>query len=132
MNVGTIHGGRAPNVVADEARAEIMFRLVGDAVPLRASVASAAERNNVEAREVLHCPAVHLSALEGLATTVVAFTTDIPTFNGAWGKPFLLGPGSIHDAHTAEERIDKKELSDAVGIYAQMVRQLLATGVAAS
>ena len=132
LNVGTIHGGRAPNVVADEARAEIMFRLVGDAAPLRAVVASAAERNNVEAREVLHCSAVHLSAMEGLATTVVAFTTDIPTFNGAWGKPFLLGPGSIDDAHTAEERIDKKELSDAVGIYAQMVRQLLATGVAAS
>jgi acetylornithine deacetylase len=129
LNVGTIHGGRAPNVVADEARAEIMFRLVGDAAPLRAEVARAAERNDVEAQEVLHCSAVHLSTIENLPTTVVAFTTDIPTFNGAWGKPFLLGPGSIHDAHTSEERIDKKELSDAVGIYAQMVRHLLTTGV---
>jgi acetylornithine deacetylase len=132
LNVGTIHGGRAPNVVADEARAEIMFRLVEDAEPLRAAVAHVAAQNNVEAREVLHCSAVHLSSMEGLPTTVVAFTTDIPTFNGAWGKPFLLGPGSIHDAHTSEERIDKKELSDAVGIYARMVRQLLATGAASS
>lgn len=132
LNVGTIHGGRAPNVVADEARAEIMFRLVGDAAPLRAAVASAATQNKVEAREAFHCFAVHLNAMEGLATTVVAFTTDIPTFNGAWGKPFLLGPGSIHDAHTAQERIDKKQLSDAVGIYARMVRQLLATGMTAS
>jgi len=62
---------------------------------------------------------------------VVAFTTDIPTFNGAWGQPFLLGPGSIHDAHTAEERIDKRELSGAVGIYEQMVQQLLTAGAAA-
>jgi len=132
LNVGTIRGGRAPNVVADEARAEIMFRLVGDADPLRAAVARAAAQHNVEAREVLHCSAVHLGLLEGLPTTVVAFTTDIPTFEGAWGKPFLLGPGSIHNAHTSEERIDKKELSDAVGIYARMVRQLLETGAAAS
>jgi acetylornithine deacetylase len=131
LNVGTIRGGRAPNVVADEARAEIMFRLVGDADPLRSAVARAASAHNVEAREVFFCPAVHLSVLEGLATTVVAFSTDIPTFNGAWGKPFLLGPGSIHVAHTAEERVAKKELSEAVDIYARMVCQLLATGAAA-
>jgi acetylornithine deacetylase len=130
LNVGTIHGGRAPNVVADEARAEIMFRLVGDAGSLRAQVARIAAQHRVEAHEVLHCSAVHLSPIGNLPTTVVAFTTDIPTFDGAWGKPFLLGPGSIHDAHTSEERIDKKELNDAVGIYAQMVRQLLTTGAA--
>lgn len=131
LNVGTIHGGRAPNVIADEARAELMFRLVADADPLRGAVAGVAAQHNVEAREVLHNEAVYLGLLEGLPTTVVAFTTDIPTFQGAWGKPFLLGPGSIHDAHTAQERIDKKELRDAVGIYAQMVRQLLTTGAAA-
>jgi len=125
LNVGTIHGGRAPNVVADEAHAEIMFRLVQDAQPLRDAVARAVAAHAVEAREVLYTPAVHLGSLDGLPTTVVAFTTDIPTFNGAWGQPFLLGPGSIHDAHTSEERIDKKELTDAVGIYERMVRQLL-------
>ncbi|MGB7435380.1 MAG: M20/M25/M40 family metallo-hydrolase [Candidatus Acidiferrum sp.] len=128
LNVGTIQGGRAPNVIADDARAEIMFRLVSDAEPLRAAVAQAAAKHNVEAREVLHNPAVRLSSLDGFPTTVVAFATDIPTFEGAWGKPFLLGPGSIHDAHTSEERIDKKELKDAVFIYAQMVRRLLMTG----
>lgn len=128
LNVGTIHGGRAPNVVADEAQGEVMFRLVQEAQPLRDAVAKAAAAHNVEAREVLHNPAVHLSSLDGLPITVVAFATDIPTFEGVWGKPFLLGPGSIHDAHTSEERIDKKELTDAVGIYARMVRQLLATG----
>jgi acetylornithine deacetylase/succinyl-diaminopimelate desuccinylase-like protein len=31
-------------------------------------------------------------------------------------------------AHTAEERIPKKQLSEAVDIYARMARQLLATG----
>jgi len=128
LNVGTIHGGRAPNVVADEARAEIMFRLVAEPAELRLAVAKAAQSHKVEAREVLFNPAVRLNTLADLSTTVVAFATDIPTFNGAWGQPYLIGPGSIHVAHTAEERIPKRELTDAVGIYSQMVRQLLATG----
>jgi acetylornithine deacetylase len=62
----------------------------------------------------------------------VAFTTDIPTFGDSWGKPFLIGPGSIHVAHTAQECIPKRELTDAVAIYAKMVRQLLATGRSAA
>jgi acetylornithine deacetylase len=128
LNIGTIAGGRAPNVVADHAQAEIMFRTVGDPAEIRASVRAAVE-GRAEAREVLHTPAVRLTPFDGLPSTVVAFTTDIPTFNGAWGQPFLIGPGSIHLAHTAEERIPKKQLSEAVEIYARMATQLLATGV---
>jgi acetylornithine deacetylase len=127
LNIGTIAGGRAPNVVADHAQAEIMFRTVGDPAEIRQAVLAAAA-GRAEAREVLHTPAMRLSSFDGLPTTVVAFATDIPTFDGAWGQPFLIGPGSIHLAHTAEERIPKEQLSDAVDIYARMVRQLLATG----
>jgi acetylornithine deacetylase len=127
LNVGTIDGGRAPNVVADLAEAEIMFRTVGDPARIREAVA-AATASRAEAREVLHTPAVQLSKFDGLPTTTVAFATDIPTFGGVWGQPFLIGPGSIHVAHTAEERVSKKELSDAVGIYARMATQLFATG----
>ena len=127
LNIGTIAGGRAPNVVADHAQAEIMFRTVSEPAEIRQGVL-AAVAGRAEAREVLHTPALRLSALNGLPTTVVAFATDIPTFNGAWGQPFLIGPGSIHLAHTAEERIPKKQLSEAVEIYARMVKQLLASG----
>ena len=127
LNVGTIDGGRAPNVVADLAEAEIMFRTVGDPVGIREAVSSAT-RGRAEAREVFYTPALQLAKLDGLPTTVVAFTTDIPSFEGTWGQPFLIGPGSIHVAHTAEERIPKKELSEAVEIYARMATQLLVTG----
>jgi acetylornithine deacetylase len=82
----------------------------------------------VEAREVHYTPALHLTTFDGLPSTVVAFTTDIPSFAGAWGRPFLIGPGSIHVAHTAGERISKKELLDAAEIYSRMTRQLLAGG----
>jgi acetylornithine deacetylase len=127
LNVGTISGGRAPNVVADEARAEIFFRTVGDPASLREGVAAAVS-GRAEAREVLHTPAIHLSGFDGLPTTSVAFATDIPTLGEAWGTPFLIGPGSIHVAHTAEERIAKRELTEAVEIYTRMVRRLLTDG----
>jgi len=125
LNVGTISGGRAPNVVADEARAEIMFRTVGDPAQLREAV-TAVVAGRAEAREVLHTPAILLTGFDSLPTTTVAFTTDIPALGNGWGRPFLIGPGSIHVAHTAEERISKKELSEAVEIYTRMVTQLLA------
>ena len=128
LNIGVISGGRAPNVVADEARAEIMFRIVGDTADLRQAVVASSAR--VEAREVLFTPAIRLTPFDGLPTTVVAFTTDIPFFRGVWGQPFLIGPGSIHVAHTNEEHIPKKQLLEAVQIYSRMVKQLLEKGMA--
>jgi len=125
LNIGTISGGRAPNVIADEARADLMFRTVGDSEPIRAALRAAVDGRG-ELEEMLHTPALHLEAMDGFENTVVAYTTDIPNFAGAWGKPFLIGPGSIHVAHTAEERIPKKQLQDAIGIYTRMVQQLLA------
>lgn len=125
LNIGTLSGGRAPNVVADEARAEIMFRLVEDAAGVRQAVADAAQ-GRAEAQEILYTPMVRMGALDGLPTTVVSFTTDIPAFSGAWGVPLLVGPGSIHAAHTADERISKKQLTEAVELYASLVKRLLA------
>ena len=127
LNIGTISGGEAPNVIPGEARAELMFRLVGDPAPLRRAVADAAQ-GLAEVREILCIPAQHLEAVPGFETTVVSYTTDIPVFEGAWGRPLLLGPGSIHVAHTDGERIAKRELVEAVAIYQRLVRQLLAAG----
>jgi acetylornithine deacetylase len=125
MNIGTISGGRAPNVVPDSARAEILIRLVGDPSSTREAVLDAC-RGKAEAKEILCIPAVLLKAVEGLETTVVSYTTDIPAFGGRWGQPLLLGPGTIHVAHTSEERVPKKQLVEAVDLYAQIVRRLLA------
>jgi acetylornithine deacetylase len=123
LNIGTISGGRAPNVIADEARAQIMFRLVGDAAPIREAVRQAV-RGRAEITEVLHIPAIQLSPLDGFATTVVPFTTDIPFVQGNWGQPFLLGPGSDQQAHTPEECVSKEQLREAVELYCKMVRLL--------
>lgn len=123
LNIGTISGGRAPNVIPDQARAEVMIRLVADDEPLKRAIHHAAA-GRAEAREVLSIPALRLRGIGDLPTTVVSFTTDIPAFGGAWGEPFLIGPGSIHVAHTLEEKISKRQLFEAVRIYRQMVETL--------
>jgi len=125
LNIGVIEGGRAPNVIPDFARAEVLIRLVGDPAILRGAVDRACSAR-AEAKEVLCIPAVRMGALDGYPTTVVAFTTDIPAFGDAWGKPYLIGPGSIHVAHTNEESVAKHDMRDAVDIYVRMVRQLQA------
>ena len=127
MNIGTIAGGHAPNVIADSARAEIMIRLVGDAAPIREAFrAAAASVPHVEIVEVLCNPAMRMESLEGLPTTIVSFGSDIPDLSPAWGKPLMYGPGSIHLAHTEEERIPKDELLGAVTTYQTIAKRLLA------
>jgi acetylornithine deacetylase len=118
-----LSGGRAPNVIADEAKADIMIRLVGDSTETKAALFRAAA-GRAELREVIEIPAVRLGAVEGIPTTVVAFTTDIPAFGGVWGKPLLIGPGTIHVAHTLDERVPKTQLLEAVELYQRMVKDL--------
>jgi acetylornithine deacetylase len=123
LNIGTLSGGRAPNVIADEAKADIMVRLVGDSAATKAALARAVE-GRAELREVIEIPALRMNGMDGIESTVVAYTTDIPAFGGNWGEPFLIGPGSIHVAHTLEERVPKQQLTEAVDIYQRMVKQL--------
>jgi acetylornithine deacetylase len=127
MNIGTILGGQAPNVIADRAKAEILVRLVGDPAPVREAF-SLAVGDRAQLEEVLYIPTLEFVRVDGLPTTVVSFTTDVPVFGRSWGEPLLIGPGNIHLAHTAEERISKRELADGVGLYAEIVKRLLAKG----
>jgi len=127
LNIGTIQGGRAPNVIPDQAMAEIFIRLVDSGDSTRRQIERAAA-GLAEAREILCLPALRLGSpgfdATGFETTVVSFTTDIPAFGQTWGKPFLIGPGTIHVAHTAEERVRKADLLEAVEIYKRIARQL--------
>jgi acetylornithine deacetylase len=124
LNIGTVSGGRAPNVIADHAQAELFIRLVDSGDATLAAIKKAVN-GKAEIREVLTIPAVLLGSLPGFETSVVSFTTDIPALGESWGKPYLIGPGSIHVAHTLEERIPKAQILEAVQIYKRMVQQLL-------
>ncbi len=123
MNLGVLEGGRAPNVIADHARAHLLYRLVGPADSLKKEIVTAVgELAKVEFLPETRC--VRLRALDGLPTMVAAYTTDIPALSN-WGEPLLLGPGSIHVAHTQGEYVEKKQLTEAVELYCTIAKRLL-------
>ncbi|UWZ82323.1 M20/M25/M40 family metallo-hydrolase [Occallatibacter riparius] len=124
VNVGLVNGGRAPNVIADKAEAQVLTRLVGDGAPVRQAILEASE-GLADVDFTLEIPFVRLRAVPGLPTMIAKFTTDIPWLSN-WGEPLLLGPGSIHVAHTPYEKIAKRELVEAVDLYAKVAKQLLA------
>jgi acetylornithine deacetylase len=123
MNIGLIEGGRAPNVIPDHAVANLLIRLVGPTEQLRRDI-TAAVAGKAEANFILEIPFMELSTVPGIQTMVAAFTTDIPAL-GNWGTPVLIGPGSIHVAHTEGEYIEKKQLLDAVELYSHIGKFLL-------
>jgi acetylornithine deacetylase/succinyl-diaminopimelate desuccinylase-like protein len=123
LNVGQIHGGYAPNVIADHAEAQVLIRLVTDSAPVREKILEAA-KGIAEVNFTLDLAFVRLKAVEGLPTMIAKFATDIPQLTN-WGEPLLLGPGSIHVAHTPHEKLAKKELLEAVDLYIQLAKQLL-------
>jgi len=123
LNIGLIEGGRAPNVIPDFARAQLLYRLVGPSESLRKEIAKTID-GLAQAEFVLEIPFLKLRTVPGVETMVAAFTTDIPALT-KWGTPVLLGPGSIHVAHTEREFISKKELHQAVDLYCSVARELL-------
>ncbi len=122
MNIGMINGGVAANVIPPDAEAELLFRVVTSNDSLKRIIEGVA-RSRVEVEYTFGCDPVFTEKLEGFETAVVAFTTDIPALSN-WGKPLLFGPGSILDAHTAGEKISKRELVSAVDVYRRMVIDL--------
>jgi acetylornithine deacetylase len=123
INIGQIQGGYAPNVVADKAEAQVLVRTVTSSAPVRAQLLEAAA-GLAEVEFTLDTPFVRLRAVEGLPTMIAKFSTDIPQLSN-WGEPLLLGPGSIHVAHTPFEKLAKRELLEAIKLYIQVARQLM-------
>jgi acetylornithine deacetylase len=122
LNIGVITGGRAANVVPDEARVQILIRTVEDSGPMRRQITEAIA-GRCEFEFVRDTPLLLMEKLDGYEADVVAFTTDLPAL-GNWGRPLLLGPGSITVAHTEREHVRKADLVAAVDLYCRLVRDL--------
>ena len=123
LNIGLIEGGRAPNVIADKAEAHILIRLVGPSEETKALIVKTVG-DRADVRFTLELPFVRMRRVGTLPTMVAKFATDIPALT-AWGEPFLLGPGSIHVAHTPDERISKRELLECVDLYYHLATSLV-------
>jgi acetylornithine deacetylase len=123
--IGLINGGVAPNVIPPNAEAEVFFRTVGEHDVLREKLREALA-DRVHVTEVLELPAARMHTVPGFETAVFSYFSDIP-FLTHWGTPLLVGPGSIHVAHTAHEHLAIDELNRAVETYATLAARLLAS-----
>ena len=124
VNIGSLTGGVADNVVAPAAEARLMARLVGPADEVWTRLESwTAGRAALE--RSIEIPAMRLGAIDGFPTSVVAFATDLPAMP-AWGTPYLFGPGSIHVAHRDDEPVELAARRDAADSYERIVETLLA------
>ena len=123
LNIGLISGGYAPNVIADKAESHLLIRTVSPSEELRERIVKVVG-DRADVRFSLDLPYVRMRRVGNLPTMIVKFATDIPSLT-AWGEPFLLGPGSIHVAHTPHEKISKKELLECVDLYVELATQLV-------
>ncbi len=124
VNVGVIRGGLKPNVIAGEAEAELLFRLVTDIDHITSRLAPILARHGGRIVKSAGNPPQFMTVPAGAKSTVVSFNSDVPHLRSL-GKPLLFGPGSILDAHGPKEKISKKELLAAVKTYEEMVIALL-------
>ena len=125
-NIGVLEAGTAPNVVAESARAEILFRTGVPAERVLELLAPIAE-GRVELSVRYRSDPVLFRCPRGRAGEIVSFACDLPLLP-AWGEPILVGPGSILDAHAAEERVDAAQVREAVPLYIELARGLLERG----
>ena len=122
-SVGLISGGIAPNVIPAEAEAEVTFRTVGLAEPVRSALKDF--NGLVQVEEVLEIPPARMMILPGFDTLICPFTTDVPLLS-SWGRPLLLGPGSAEVAHTDREHVRIDDLHRAIDQYIRIATTLLA------
>jgi acetylornithine deacetylase len=108
--------------VSPHASAELAFRTVGSGAAVRHALHVVESLVHIE--HVLDVPAVRMHTLPGFDTAVFPYTTDVP-FLTRWGTPLLVGPGSIHVAHTDDEHLAIDEMTAAIQLYQSLVKQLI-------
>ncbi len=122
-NIGTLNGGLKINIVPPNAEAGLLIRLTTPKEPIQEILEKTIGRRGELEVTSFSLP-VKMLKVEGFKQKVVRFTTDIPHLPN-WGKPLLLGAGSILDAHTSHEFVLKRDLEQAVELYVNLVKKLL-------
>lgn len=123
LNIGLISGGYAPNVIADKAEAHLLIRTVGPSEQIKTDITRVVG-DRAQVSFSLDLSYVRMRKVGNLPTMIAKFATDIPSLT-EWGEPFLLGPGSIHVAHTPNERVSKQELLTCVDLYVELASDLV-------
>ncbi|KAG6576487.1 Formiminoglutamate deiminase [Phytophthora cinnamomi] len=126
LNIGLLNGGQAANALAEQSSAMLMFRLVTEPDVIYKRVEEIVA-GRVGMKLYTSNPPVHLTTVEGYDTGVACFNTDVPYFNFD-GKAYLVGAGSITDAHCPREFIMLEDLKSVVDYYFTLGKRLIEVG----
>ncbi|KAJ3279083.1 hypothetical protein HK104_001791 [Borealophlyctis nickersoniae] len=132
VNLATLQGGVAANVIPASAMAELSFRVSTCAADVAKQLREIVEGTPVEdgiqvvlnvldVKEPVRCYTV---PVEGVDEFVANYFTDIPYLKGSH-KSLLFGPGSILVAHSDDEYVDKADLVRSVKIVKEIILKLL-------
>ncbi|MCJ1376737.1 hypothetical protein MMC20_007982 [Loxospora ochrophaea] len=146
LNIGTMSGGVAGNVLAEEAAASVTMRIATgtreDALKIVTdAIKNVDERLEVETSSAGYGPIDIDSDVEGKTwpwrkpfmpsysqigfdTITVNYGTDIPNLHGDH-KRYLYGPGSILVAHSDHEHVKASDLEQAVEGYKRLILNAL-------
>jgi acetylornithine deacetylase len=140
MNIGVIRGGSRPNIVPDLAEAQIDIRITpalaedGGALHLLRDALEfhelPVEVANPHENPPMDTPADHPLIRRLLQTDAAIKLAGAPWFSDAAhlsnaGLPAVcIGPGSIHQAHTADEFIEIAALQQGADFFTRFIRGL--------
>lgn len=122
VNIGTIKGGVAPNVIPGHAEAFVMIRVSTGLDEIVATVKQiASESEHLKITE-LHTVKEQLLdyKVPGFESIILAYATDVPYLKGGFTR-YLYGSGTIHVAHSPVEFVPVDELYDSVDGYKKLV-----------
>ena len=123
LNIGTLRGGQAPNVIPDSAEAECCIRLVTNS-EIAQSILEKHLVQDIEYKIISNSNPVEFFVPEGMESIVVPFGSDA-AYLSQMGEILMLGPGDIQKAHTPEESIEIDALHEAVEMYQKVISKLL-------
>ncbi len=125
MNIGVLRAGTAPNVIAGQAHAEVLFRTGLLVERLLSQIQQLSTGLTLEVP--YRSDPIRFRVPKGHRGQIVSFACDLPLLT-EWGEPLLVGPGSIRDAHAPDEKVDLSEIEQAVLVYVGAARELLSRG----
>jgi acetylornithine deacetylase len=123
LNVGRIGGGVAANVIAPEAWAEGMFRVVTSMTDIERRLQGLVE-DRAEVKVTGGTEPQLFLTVPGFPQTVVSFGSDAGYLRPL-GEVLMLGPGSIRFAHSDDEQVREEDLKQGTESYARLYRTLL-------
>ncbi len=121
MSLVQIKGGIADNVIPNEAHAIFSFRISPDDSTDYYNKIKSFSTNNTKVEVVQEVKAIYCKVPNQLSFIKTIKTVKYLTELSFYKNGVVLGPGDIQYAHGPEERLPRKELSEAVKIYKQIL-----------